>query len=146
MRIALALLLACLAAGCRPARSGSGGGGMPPVPDSIALERTLCFGLCPAYRISVTAAGAVHFRSLNPGDSARVATGRTDPGGFQSLADQAERIGFDRLPDSIEDSRFCQQRSTDHPTATVTLHRGAAAKRVVDYLGCADGPEELRRR
>src|ERR687888_360851 len=48
----------------------------PGAVDSIVLERTACFGTCPAYRLRISAAGAVHFTSRNFGDSGRVATGR----------------------------------------------------------------------
>lgn len=138
-----AVALACLAAGCRPA--GPAGAPTTPSPDSIVLERTQCFGTCPAYRLSITRAGAVHFQSRNPGDSARVATGSAAPGGFQALVERAASIGFDSLPDRIEGSRYCPDAATDHPSAGVEIFRGAAVKRVADYLGCREGLESLRR-
>jgi hypothetical protein len=156
MRFALVLALACLAAGCRTAQP-SGAGPQPPSTgtqpssseaqppaDSIVLERTRCYGTCPAYRLSLARSGAVRFRSLDPGDSARVAADTLPPGAFERLEKQAAQIGFDALPDRIMASRLCGGFATDHPGANVTIFRGACAKRVEDYLGCRPGPEELR--
>jgi uncharacterized protein DUF6438 len=113
--------------------------------DSIVLERTFCFGTCPAYRLSLTRAGAVHFRSRNPGDST-AATDRVDPAQVAALAREAERIGFWSLPEVIRtDPRLCGAMATDHPGAIVTLYAAARTKRVDDYHGCRDVPPALRR-
>ena len=105
--------------------------------DSIVLERTRCYGTCPAYRLRIAASGDVAFESRNPGDSGRTATDRLTPTAVQSLVAEASTLGFDTLPDVIaSDKRFCPDEATDHPTATVTLFRKAGAKRVEDYHGC----------
>ena len=109
------------------------------------LERTRCFGICPAYRLSLARSGAVHFRSFNPGDSAHTASDTLPRGAFERLEAQAAELGFDALPDDIRASRLCGMAATDHPSAIVTLFRGARAKRVEDYHGCYPGPAALRR-
>ena len=118
--------------------SGPASGQRTPVPaDSLVLERTLCYGTCPAYRLSITAAGRVFFVSRNPGDSSRTAADTVSPAVLRDLVARATVIGFDELPDRIDGSRtLCQDVATDHPTATLTIFRGSAQKRVVDYLGC----------
>jgi len=114
--------------------------------DSIVLERGLCYGTCPAYRVAVTRSGLVHFESLTPGDSGRKATdthGTADA--FEGLAIQLLISDFLALPDSIaSDERFGARCATDHPTAVVTVYIGARSKQVVDYLGCHWGPAALR--
>ena len=105
--------------------------------DSIVLERMMCYGMCPAYRLTVTAGGRVSFLSLNPGDSGRAATDTISPAKFASLVSQAESLGFFTLPDTIaNDLTLCPLRATDHPSATLTLFRTAGSKHVVDYHGC----------
>lgn len=105
--------------------------------DSIVLERTLCYGTCPAYRLRLTGSGAVAFESRNPGDSGRVASDRVTPAVIAGLLAEADKLGFDTLPEVIaKDRRFCPDNATDHPTVTVTMFRRAAIKRVEDYLGC----------
>jgi len=105
--------------------------------DSIVLERTLCYGTCPAYRLRLAASGHVRFESRNPGESGRVASDRVTPEAVRDLIVRAEQLGFDTLPEVIAyDKRFCPNVATDHPTATVTLFRRTGSKRVEDYLGC----------
>ena len=87
----------------------------------------------------------MHFRSRNPGDTARVASDSIPPERFRALAVEAERIGFDRFPASIVGTHLCRDRVTDLPRATVSLFRGGRVKRVEDYHGCLDGPKALRR-
>lgn len=97
----------------------------------------MCYGMCPAYRLTVTAGGRVSFLSLNPGDSGRAASDTISRQKFESLVSQAESLGFFTLPDTIaNDLTLCSVRATDHPSATVTLFRSAGNKHVVDYHGC----------
>ena len=105
--------------------------------DSIVLERSRCYGTCPAYRIRLSEAGDVRFESRNPSDSGRVASERVTPDVVRGLLTQATALGFDSLPAVIaDDKRFCPDQATDHLTVTVTLFRPAGPKRVEDYLGC----------
>ena len=155
MRAAAGVMLVCLAAGCRPHPPAAEDGATPPAPaanqaphpaaDSIVLERTRCFGLCPAYRLSIARSGAVHFESRNPGDSTRAVSTTPSPGAFEALVRQAEALRFWSLPDQIAGSALCKQRATDHPGAATTIFGRGGSKRVDDYLGCFDAPQALRR-
>ncbi len=111
--------------------------------ESITLERTRCFGFCPAYRLSIARDGAVRFQSLNPGDST-VATDRIAPAAFDALAREAERIGFRSYPDVIrEDDELCGPMATDLPGAKVTIQGPEGSKTVDDYYGCHGRNERL---
>ncbi len=108
-----------------------------PATDSIVLERTLCYGLCPAYRLRLAGTGQVLFESRNPQDSGRTAADTVPPATILTLLREAESLGFFELPDVIADDRqLCPDRATDHHTATVTIYRAAGLKRVEDYRGC----------
>ena len=108
------------------------------VPKSITLERTVCFGMCPAYQLTVDRTGSVSFVSRNPRDSSRTAAGRVAPSVLDSLYARAVRIGFFALPDTLMgNSTFCSRYATDMPGATVTITTDAGAKSVNDYHGCA---------
>ena len=141
IRAILILMLAAVAA-CTPAPA--------PAPEAatagvelITLQRTQCFGTCPAYRVSVARGGVVRFQSFNPGDST-AATARIDAAGFEALVREAERIGFHSLPGLIErDPEICGPWATDHPSATVTIHGSAGTKSVSDYHGCHGKSERL---
>jgi hypothetical protein len=114
--------------------------------DSLVLERTQCFGTCPAYRVSVTRAGLVSFRSRNPGDSTS-ATARVSITEFTQLVAEADRAGLRTLPREIRaDSALCPLARTDAPTVSTSLFAGDRVTRVERYTGCArsaDVPQAL---
>lgn len=122
------------------------GGGAPavaqgPVPftelDSVILERTACYGTCPAYRLALLRSGVVQFRSHNRGDSARVARDSIKPDAVAALLPAAVRLRVFDVPPVIADSpALCPDRATDHPTVIVTLYGVGETRRIVDYHGC----------
>jgi hypothetical protein len=112
--------------------------------DSVVLERTLCFGTCPAYRLSLTRTGMVSFESRNPGEEIRE-TDSIPEREFIGLMSSALYANFMALPDRIaDDVRFCTMKATDHPTAIVTIFMSGQTKRVEDYHGCTWAPAALR--
>ena len=104
--------------------------------DSLVLERTVCFGTCPAYRLRVSRDGGVFFQSRNPGDS----TIATDSVVFRTLADLvrlAQAAGVFALPSRImDDRRICADVATDHPTVTIKIFGNGWSHIVEDYHGC----------
>src|SRR5207237_7864993 len=75
--------------------------------DSVVLERTLCFGTCPAYRLSISRSGVIYFEWRNPQDERR-ARDSIPVSDFETIVVQADLVDFLSLPDSIaDDRRFC---------------------------------------
>jgi hypothetical protein len=102
--------------------------------DSIVLERSMCFGTCPAYRLRLSDSGEVRFESRNPGDEGRRVSDTIPASAFPALISRATSIGFFDLPSVISaDSVLCHNRATDHPTVVVTIFAKAQTKRVEDY-------------
>lgn len=105
--------------------------------DSIVLERSRCFGACPAYRLTLRADRRISFTpvgrsALTPAEDSSLTRAQ-----FAWLVDAAARSGFFALPPVIAGSReLCPLRATDHPTVTVTIFRPDSAVSVVDYHGC----------
>jgi len=144
MRSIHAILMVAALAACDPMPAPAPSPASTGV-ESITLERTRCFGSCPAYRLSIARDGAVRFQSLNPGDST-VATDRIAAAGFDSLAREAERIGFRSFPDVIrDDDELCGPMATDLPGARVTIQGSDGTKTVDDYHGCHGQNERLVR-
>ena len=113
--------------------------------DSLTLERSHCFGTCPAYRLRVARSGSVLFVSRNADDSGRTATDSVSAQTYIQLLNRAQEGQLLDLPDRIEgDPRFCAVRATDFPTATVTIFMPGLIKRVEDDHGCAWTPAALR--
>jgi hypothetical protein len=106
--------------------------------DSIVLERSMCLGTCPAYRVRLSDSGEVRFESRNPGDESRRAVDTVPAATFPALISRATSIGFFDLPSKIVgDSVLCRVAETDAPTVVITLFTKAQTKRVQDYLGCS---------
>ena len=115
---------------------------MPPPADSIVLERSTCFGTCPAYRLRLSDSGEIRFESRNPGDESRRVADTVAAATFPALISRARSIGFFDLPSTIaDDSVLCRNRATDHPTAIVTIFTKAQTKQVEDYRGCFETVE-----
>jgi hypothetical protein len=136
--VIVAAALACTGpAGGAPA--GSTGNTATAQPDSIVLERTVCFGFCPAYRLHIASTGAVRFEPRALRDSVAAAEHDTIPeNATAGLLAQARAIGFFALPDEITpaNSAACPLVATDHPSAIVTIAIGDMVKRVNHYHGC----------
>ncbi len=133
-------IVALLAAVGAPAAAASYGRPVHPpqprsAPDSIVLERTLCYGTCPAYQLTLRRNGDLRFRSRNPGESLDT-TVHIAPAVLDSLFTRAVQARFFSLPDSIvRGSPLCPDFATDHPALTLTFH-GQRTKRVFYYTGC----------
>ena len=139
-RRALPLLLL----GCAPSgvKSDVQQGASTSAPDSIVLERSICYGTCPAYRLRLSRAGEIRFESRNPGDEGRTAVDTVTAATLPTLVSRARSIGFFDSPARIQgDSILCPTVRTDAPTVVITVFTKDETRRVQDYLGCVDRVE-----
>jgi hypothetical protein len=111
----------------------------------IVLERTQCYGNCPAYRVEIRGDGSVLFTSKG-WDAEKVDAGRWPVNATGILAGGPHR---DRIPPAhvaalvqrFRDAHFFglargyHAEITDSATYTLSLRIGASAKRVEDYVG-----------
>ena len=112
------------------------------VTDSVVLERTRCFGTCPAYRVRVSRTGEVLFASQYPvADRPTVDTVQSWV--VDSIVSDAARLGFFDLPSDIRAGTrpLCESAATDLPTITIGVF-GSDTKRVVYYTGCMLPPKD----
>jgi hypothetical protein len=111
--------------------------------DSIVLERTVCFGRCPAYRLRLSSDGHVLFVPDSPPGATSEGTIPTSD--FQKLVSELERADFYAYPSVIRDDvALCAMPATDHPTSTITVFRDTEIKSVRDYTGCYAAPSDNR--
>lgn len=111
--------------------------GGPTAADSLVfvLQRTPCFGHCPAYRIEVfrsgyaTFNGVVHVENMGPHE------GRVEPGILRELVQKADSIGFHRMLDAYDAD------VTDLPSAIVRIVADGRDKQVKARVGT---PQRLR--
>ena len=109
---------------------------MRPATDSIVLERTACFGMCPQYRLVLYSDGRVRWESHERGEIGRVEADSISPMGFQFILREAERSGFYGLPEVVaRDPKLCPIGVSDMSTITVSIF-AAVPKKVERYGGC----------
>ena len=122
-----------------------------PIPKDleITLERTMCWGWCPAYTLVISSDGTVKFTPVGtyvylpdgPAPSfplidhvtpeqLRVLTAEFEKIRFHSLRKRYGRAG------SSSDGPSCPNYWTDSPSAFLTLVSNGKRKSVSHYLGC----------
>ncbi|MDB4952363.1 MAG: hypothetical protein JWM27_5012 [Gemmatimonadetes bacterium] len=142
-----AALAAC---GCRPrtAEPASAPGAFPSAasaPVAVTLERTACYGTCPAYTVRLDGAGRVawhgeRFVAAMGDSSTAVSAARVN-----ALADEIAAAGFFGFGDSyLPGVPAAEPCSTDSPHAVITVTRAGRTKRVEHDYGCRGAPAALR--
>lgn len=95
----------------------------------IELTRTVCFGTCPAYSVTILGDGRVHFK----GERFVQITGdhdeHIDPTGVKALVQKFEEAKFFAAGDKYV------ARVTDNPYYTLSVTVGGKTKTVTDYVG-----------
>lgn len=131
MFAALALIAAC--APMPPNEPGSSG------PATITLNRTLCFGFCPDYTVSINQDGLVSYEGRRFVNVTGAQTAQIPAADAQALLARFDAINFNALRDEY------RAQISDMPTYTLTLVRNGRTKTVVDCGGPGAGmPESVR--
>ena len=105
---------------------------MAPAPNeaaTITLERSLCFGACPDYTVTITDAGDVTYEGRRFVRVTGVQHAHADRAAVAHLFGQVRAAHFFDL-----NERYTAP-VTDLPTYTVTVAMNGRTKRVVDYAG-----------
>jgi hypothetical protein len=133
-RAFLTLLGAVALACCAPVETPAAEG-----PVMITLTRSVCFGFCPAYRVTINGDGEVVYvgeRHVNVAGERRARVSQAE---VQALLRRFDQAGFNALQDRY------RAPATDLPTYTITLERNGTTKTVVDYGGLMAGmPQAVR--
>src|SRR5258708_1745763 len=112
--------------------------------DLITLERTVCFGTCPSYIVTLAADGKVTWEGRDYVKTTGPATAQIKPEDFNKLVKEFERIRFATLDDKYEPGTpGCPVSATDNPSAQTSIRINGKTKGVLHYYGCRDS-EVLR--
>jgi len=105
--------------------------------DSLFLyfERTLCYGECPAFKITVYSDGRCTYEGVRFVEKMGDYDARIDPAQMKEIAEEAERIGFYDLQDKYDAS------VSDVPTCITMISGDKGRKRIEDRF---DAPDILR--
>lgn len=140
-RISLIASLAAACCACFPetTRLQTTKPGAQTVPQDtlITLERTGCYGMCPIYKVSISADGTVVFegsRFVKKVGTARAAISQDQ---IRELIGAFEKINYLELRDQyVKPDDGCKQWLTDNPSAITSITSNGTSKSVTHYYGC----------
>jgi len=101
----------------------------------ITLERTTCFGTCPAYKLTIFADGMVLFEGKEFVKHKGKAQGQITKAQLDQLMREFNRINYMKLDDEYGGDR-CPDRWTDYPSAITSINQNGQVKTVLHYQGC----------
>lgn len=105
----------------------------------IRLQRTVCYGFCPAYTVTISGDGQVRYEGASFVNAVGERTATIPREDVTRLVARFDEIGFDRLDDAY------RAQVTDLPTYRVSITRNGRTKMVVDYGGLSAGmPRAVR--
>lgn len=93
----------------------------------ITLERTVCFGACPDYKVTINGDGTVVFEGRNFVAIEGVQTAKISEEQVQNLVAEFYRAGFFSLRDRYE------QQITDLPSQTTSITIDGKSKTIYRY-------------
>ncbi len=117
-------------------------------PVSISLERTVCFGFCPSYIVTLLPDGSVTFEGREYVKTKGVSTKKIDASKLVPIFKKLEEIHFWELEDSYRTKKNADGSVTsvsDLPTKLVTVKTATKTKKVEDYFGTPAGVNELEK-
>jgi hypothetical protein len=109
------------------------------VPVAVTLERTVCFGACPAYTVSMDTNGNVVYVGKQFVTETGTRNAHVEASVVQAISRAADASWFYGL-DSVYDASV-----TDCPWAYVTVTASALVPKTVRDYQCAQAPAALRR-
>lgn len=105
----------------------------------ITLERTVCYGTCPSYQVTIASDGAVTFEGRDFVRTKGTASAQIKPDDFDKLVNEFEKIKYFSLDERYEPgSPGCPGAVTDLPYARTSIQMNGRSKSVSHYHGCRD--------
>jgi hypothetical protein len=103
----------------------------------ITLERTVCYGMCPSYKLTISADGTVVFEGRRFVKKVGTAQSTISQEQLRELIDRFDKMNYFALRNRYQDPEDgCEGFVTDHPTANTSIRINGKAKAVRHYYGC----------
>lgn len=102
----------------------------------ITMERTMCFGTCPDYKLTIKANGTVTFRGGQFTKTKGTAKSRITKSSLRELVAAFDRVDLDSFADDYSQGSVCESYITDLPSEIISLKRDGKTKQVNHYFGC----------
>ena len=110
---------------------------------TIQLERTGCYGSCPAYSVTIHGDGRVEYNGTGHVKEMGSRTGRIEMDKIKSLASAFAKIKFWGLAQDYSRANCNGRVCTDMTTAITEFSVAGASHRVSHYYGCGNAPRSL---
>lgn len=103
----------------------------------ITLERTVCYGTCPSYKLTISADGSVLFEGRQFVKKVGTAESTISQEGLRELIERFQKINYFHLRNRYEDSGDgCEGAVSDGPSAITSIRINGKSKSVRHYYGC----------
>jgi hypothetical protein len=113
-----------------------------PIPEDtlITLQRSVCYGTCPDYKLTIQADGTVIFEGGEFVKVKGVARGHISPDDLRNLIAAFEAASYFSLNDTYETEKDgCAEVWTDNPTTITSIRINGKTKTISHYYGCQTG-------
>lgn len=108
----------------------------------ISLERTACYGNCPAYKLTIYGDGRVEYDGAQNVKLKNKKEGHLQPGDLKKILAAFDKANYLSIKSYTEDACTCTL-CTDMPTAITEIRAQGVSHRVEHYYGCRCAPKEL---
>lgn len=103
----------------------------------ITLERTICYGTCPSYKVIISADGSVLFEGRRFVKKVGTVQSKISQEIIRELIGRFEEINYFSLRNRYEDTGDgCEGAVSDGPTAITSIRINGKTKSVRHYYGC----------
>lgn len=105
--------------------------------DTLAtLERTMCFGTCPSYKLAIYTDGTVEYEgrdyvAVEGRDSTEISQEA-----LQQLVEAFQEADYFSFRNNYVSGEVCREYMTDLPTAITSFRHEGREKKVTHYHGC----------
>lgn len=109
---------------------------------TVRLERTRCYGTCPAYTVTIHGNGRVEYDGKGHVAKKGKREGRIEADAIRALALEFAKAKFLTLPEEYLEAN-CSRYCTDMTTAVTEVKVRGVTHRVKHYYGCGGAPKTL---
>jgi hypothetical protein len=110
---------------------------------TIQLERTGCYGTCPAYSVTIHGDGRVEYDGKSHVKEVGTREGRIELDKIRALASVFAKIKFWGIASDYSEAKCKGRFCTDMATAITELSARGVTHRVKHYYGCGSAPKPL---
>lgn len=105
----------------------------------ITLERSVCFGSCPDYKLTISGDGTVVFEGREFVKTKGTIKSKISPEKVRQIIKEFENADYFSLKDKYQtEADGCPETWTDNPTAITSITINGKSKSIIHYYGCQE--------